>query len=289
MGITIVTSSQEQETSNPAPAEANEESNQESLAQEEEQGDESEVTETTDEAEGDAGKKTDVDESKPKKKSGVQRLKEKISAKDQEIEFWKRQALESAGGKKTDHPKVDKPDVSSEKPKADNFETYDAYLEAMADWKVEQKEKASEQKRRESEVKTQHQRQESAFIERVNSFIEKHDDWDDVMEEIDDIPIPLALQAEFRTSENGPELMYELAKNRAELERIAKLPADHIPRALGRFEASLEKKAGATEAKTTKAPAPLSPVKAGSAAGVKKSITDPGLSFSEYERLRRGK
>lgn len=289
MGITVVTNSETQETSETTQAETSAENNEQSLAQETEQGEQAEVTEASDETEGD-GEKTEAktEDDKPKKKSGVQRLKEKLSAKDQELEYWKQQALRGAGEPKKETPKLET--ASTDKaPEEGDFETYGEYVRATARWEARQELKAEAAKTREHEVKTQHQRAEAAFIERVESFIEKHDDWDDVMEEIDDIPIPMALQAEFRTAEDGPRLMYDLAKNRAELERIAKLPAHMIPRAIGRFEASLEKKATTTEAKTTKAPAPLNPVKAGGTGSAKKSIYDADLSFAEYERLRAPK
>ena len=130
----------------------------------------------------------------------------------------------------------------------------------------------------------------SAHRERVKSFADKTEDFMDVIEAVDDIPVSAALQEIIVSSENGPELMYELAKNREEYERIAKLSPLAVARELGKLEVKLAARASEQKAepkKLTKAPQPIEPVGSGGAGKVRKSITDPDISQAEYERLRR--
>jgi hypothetical protein len=97
----------------------------------------------------------------------------------------------------------------------------------------------------------------------------------------------VAVQELLVQSENGPELMYELAKNREAFERINKLTPLAAARELGKFEAQF-KKANSNEKpekKITKAPPPIAPV-GKRATAVKKDIYDKDLSFADYERIR---
>jgi hypothetical protein len=136
-------------------------------------------------------------------------------------------------------------------------------------------------------VQAEREKIQSAHVERVKSFVETHDDFEELMQDLDGIPVPAAIHEGIVTSEHGPALMYELAKNPEEFKRICALPPIAAARALGLLEAKL---ASAPEAKpepkkTTKAPEPIAPVSS-KGASREKTIFDPDLTQAEYERLR---
>lgn len=251
-----------------------------------------ESDESDDDADGDEpGAKSEESESdKPKKKSGSQRRKERAERAEAEVtrlqQLMEQMALKGAGESKTEPAK---PTLVEGKPNPDSFETHSEYVEALTDWKIEQKEKARVFEQNKNALKTEHEKALQTYDERVKSFSEKNADFSDVMAEVDDIQVSPIVQEIIVTSENGPALAYELAKNRAELERICKLTPIAAARELGKLEAKVastsdEKKP--EPKKITKAPTPIAPV--GSKGGhVEKRLDDPSLSQREYEAIRR--
>ena len=116
---------------------------------------------------------------------------------------------------------------------------------------------------------------------------------EDVLSEVEHIPVSLAVNNVILDSEHGPEIAYELAKNPKEYERINKLPPLAAARELGKIEArisqaSSEKKKPETN-KITQAPKPMNPLKGGKRAPVKSLYDADRMSQAEYEALRRAK
>lgn len=248
--------------------------------------------EDSDEAE-DLDESRDEAKDKPKKVGGFQRRINKLNAAKAEAEreanYWKKLALEkeAAGEKKVEKAEAKAP--STGKPSPDDFDTHAEYVEALTDWKVEEKARALEEKTRKTALQTQQEKLLEAHTERVKSFAEKTKDFQDVLENVDDIPVSATVQELIVTSDNGPELMYELAKNRDEFERISKLSPLAAAREIGRIETKLQKASSEVETpkpKITKAPKPIEPVGSGKGT-IAKTIYDPNLPFTEYERIRR--
>lgn len=228
------------------------------------------------------------DEQKPKKKGGfkkrIDKLNAKLSTAEQEKEFWRQEALKKTQGQPVKEAVSQK--VAEGKPKADDFATHEEFVEALTDWKVEQKDKERDLKSRQSALKAESEKQINSHVERVKAFATSHDDFEEVMESVDDISVSPTVQELILGSEQGPELMYELAKNRAEFERITQLAPLAAAREVGKIEARLKKQEAAIETKTTKAPRPINPVGGKASSGSKKSIYDENLTQKEYEKLR---
>jgi hypothetical protein len=254
--------------------------NSEAAETEEEEGDELEASE-------DASEESKKD--KPKK-GGFQRRIDKLNGKLAE-ERRAREALEArlAGYQpKQDEPKVVETAKQEGKPSPEAFETHAEYVEALTDWKIEQRESKAKQEAEKSRLMSEQEKVFSSHQERVKSFAEKHDDFQEALESVDDIKPSSALVELLVTSENGPELMYELSKNREEYERIAKLSPLAAARAMGQLEARLSKPSEEPKKeikKLTSAPKPIEPVGRGTAT-LSKSLNDPTISFAEYEALR---
>lgn len=227
-----------------------------------------------------------------KKKGGFQRrinkLNSRYAEKERETEYWKQQALKGAGAKVETQVEAKPAAVVEGKPSSDKFDTHAEYVEALTDWKLDQKLKDRDSKLENSRIESEQQRVARQYNERAKVFAEKTSDFKDVLEEVDDVPLSPALRDMFLSSENGPELAYELAKNRVEFERVSKLSPLAAAREIGKLEARIARPAAESkEIKTTKAPAPIVPVGGSGKGAVTKLISDPGLSQSEYESLRR--
>lgn len=249
------------------------------------------------ESDEDAGEPKETEQDKPKKKSGwqkrIDKLHSRITAASQEAEYWKKVALQKqedpSKSSKSDEPKATKAaDVS--KPNPDDFESHAEYVEAVADWKAEQKLRARDEAAEKAKLQSEFEQTQKAHIQRVKSFAEKVEDFSDVLAEVDDIRLSPTLEHELISSENGPELMYELAKDRKELERINALHPLKIARELGKVEARIAARSSEAQKpepkKLTQAPKPIAPV-GGTKGAVGKSIDDPNISQREYEAIRR--
>lgn len=287
MKIDIATSDE------PKPeAKAEEEVKEESAPQEtdeQKEVSESGTEEGKDEVEESEESKDSEDESeeskeeKPRKpkKNGFQRRIAKMTAKNKELEAeLERLKRESS---RDDTEKVEKKPEEG-KPKSDDYESYEDYLDALADWKAEQKFEAKfkeyTQKQNQEKIQNEHHQKIENYNQKQAEFAETHDDYFDVIESVDDVPVsPALMQA---IVDNGPELAYELAKNRDEMERINSLPPSQLWMELGMIKARLTKPQ--KEKKTTKAPTPIAPVKS---KGGKVQKDPEDMTQKEYEAWRQ--
>lgn len=228
---------------------------------------------------------------KPKKKGGFKKRIDKLTRenyqKAQEIEFLRSQIAKTQTQKEPEE-KTQK-QASGQKPKADDFETHEEFVEAMADFKAEEKLKKLESRRQEESLKEKIQKREADYSNKVESFKSEHSDFDEVLEDASDIQMPGPVFAVFKElleeSENPGLLMYELAKNRDEYERISKLSPLGFAREIGKFETKIQKTLEPKkEIKKTKAPAPIEPVGGRSSQVAMK--TPEEMDFREFKKWR---
>lgn len=267
--------------------------------------DEGDVTEST-ESDDDEGLKDESkeDEDKPAKKTKkLQKRFNKLTAKaslaeqralkaEQDAQYWREQATK---GKLPDEAKAnqssasEKPSIDS-KPKAEQFDSHQEFVEALTDWKLDQKERDREVKQKESQLKSEYQKTLDAHQSRVDAFQKQTPDYKEVvtefLEDHGDLKFSLGLEEIIMTTETGPALFYELAKNPDELIRINALPLVAQARELGKLETKLSKTTDEKQEtkKQTKAPAPIAPVTSKGSAKINK---DPeNMSFQEYKTWR---
>lgn len=267
-------------------------SENESEEDQEQSSADAEGEEENEEEQSDEGKSQD----QPKKrKSGFkkridklsQRLSEKdkrISVVEQEKEYWRQEALKGQKPQET-KPAPKKELLEDGKPKSEDYESHDAWSEAVVDWKLDQK----EIKQKQAQAKNAYESKLQDFQTKLKTLGEETEDFDDLIAGLNDVEVPVAFQQAILDSDNSPLLYLELAKNKEELKRICKLPWSSAIRELGKFEAgikSLQTSEKKSENKTTKAPAPINPVGGKGAAVTLKSLSDPNLSQREYEALR---
>lgn len=287
----------EQAQSAPAlEAEQKEAANSEAAATEEEESEADNDGKESEPKEGEESEPKDAaSEEKPKKKGGFQRRIDKLNLQkaqaQQEAEYWKQQALKNAGAPKTDAPKVELPKTvaGDGKPKPESFETHAEYVEALTDWKTDQKFKERDQKAEKNRLETEQTKQVTTYQEKAKAFLEKHPDFDEVVEDLVVSPVVVGI---IQSSDVGPEIAYELGKNPDEAKRIAKLPPLQAAVELGAIKSRITSKASGEKKpepkRVTSAPNPIAPVGGGGkATGASKSLDDLAKTdFSAYRAKR---
>lgn len=241
----------------------------------------------------DSGPDESKDANAPKKKGGFQRridkLNKRVSSTEQERDYWKEQALKK-GETPNPEPKEAKVEKTAKsdtgKPDPDKFETVADYLEAVADWKYEQRIQKAEADKKLAEAKSTYEKSISTFQEKRDEFKKSVADYDEALESVEHIPLSVALHDFILESEHGPQLAYELAKNPDEYERVSKLSPLALYREMGKMEAKISPASTSekTPNKITKAPPPIKPVSKGAVTSTK----DPGeMSYREYAEWRK--
>lgn len=183
------------------------------------------------------------------------------------------------------------------KPTADQFETYDAFVEALSEWKADGKVKAA---LAEHDKKTAAERQAEArkqtFQERQTAAKAKLADYDAVLS-ASDVRVADHVIAALNDSEREAELLYHLAKHPDIADRLNTLSPLGASRELGRIEATLDapvipdpkEEPAETETpaiapkKTTAAPPPAKPLPSGRSTSV--DLAKAGMD--DYVKTRR--
>lgn len=242
------------------------------------------------------GEDSEEQEEKKKPQAGFQKRIDKLTRQRaearKEAEYWRRAALDKSGVKPTEDSVQDvKPRSAEGKPKQDDFETHEEWVEAVAEWKAETKLKEREEKSREAQVKTELQSKLSSFQQKCQALAKDLPDFVEAMEEVEDIVPSITVQDVLFSSENGAQIAYELAKDRKEFERINSLSPIRAAMELGRIDARIESSKESKETKTkpttTRAPKPITPINGKSAESAPRSIFDKTLTQAQYEALRR--
>jgi hypothetical protein len=167
---------------------------------------------------------------------------------------------------------------------ADQFESTEAYAQALALQKAEELIAKRDQARQQSQVlESYHDLEEEARS--------KYDDFEQVAYN-PKLPVTNVMAETIQSSEIGPELAYYLGSNPKEAERISRMTPLSQAKEIGKIEAKLV--SAPPVKKTTSAPAPISPVTARSSGAPAYDTTDPRstktMSASEWidaERARQ--
>ena len=183
------------------------------------------------------------------------------------------------------------PDPLAARPKMEDFQDYEAYLEALADWKAEEKaQRLRDELKAESEktrAKTEADRRMEAFRAAESKVRATVQDYDEAIQDAQDTPMTQVMFDVILESEVGPNILYYLAKNPDEAERIAHLSPARQAAEIGKLEDKLAQQLkDPQKPKASNAPPPVNPVRARGSASTPR-LDDPNLSMEEYSRLRR--
>lgn len=232
-----------------------------------------------------------ADPSGKKKGRGYQRKIDKLTRKNRELEEQLAKATEGQPPvEKTAKPADAASGDPAGKPKVDDFDTFEEFTEALVDWKKAESDRESAEA---EDAKTQAKEWQGKLTDAKS----RHKDFDEVLTETGDIEVSPAIQQVVLESTIGGDLLYYLAANPEEAERLSKLAPLTAARELGAIEATLSKeiegkKAEATappnpKPKLTAAPPPITPVR-GSAPSSLPSTTDETLAgdYNAWETVR---
>jgi len=148
---------------------------------------------------------------------------------------------------------------------AEQFESPEAYAEALAYQKAEELIAKREAAKQQSQVLESYQ-------EREESAREKYDDFEQVAYN-PKLPITSVMAETIQSSDIGPELAYYLGSNPKDAERISRMTPLSQAKEIGKIEAKLA--AEPPVKRTTSAPAPISPVTARASGSPSHDTTDP--------------
>jgi hypothetical protein len=169
-------------------------------------------------------------EAKPK---GVQKRIDELTGNwrnaERDRDYWREQAIK---GQQPPAP------VVTGKPTLEQFEfDQEKFLEALADWKLNERDKAAETKRKETEAKEAAEKRTKTFVEREAKYAAGKDDYRSVAEVGNDpsfICTPAMAEA-ILEAEEGPALLHYLDTHRDEAARIAQMSPTQTALALGRI------------------------------------------------------
>ncbi|MBL7545615.1 MAG: hypothetical protein JNL11_17480 [Bdellovibrionaceae bacterium] len=216
------------------------------------------------------------------------RAEAKLSAQREKerADYYEQKFRESQAPKQTEsQTKSDAP--TNDEPNPDDFETNASYIRAMVKWEAETAKKIEKEASRKDQEKSAQQKAYEAHNARVEAFKKETPDFDEAIESVEDIELKPALMKEIASSDVSEKLMYKLSKDRDLLEKINALPDSKIVKEIAILEFQLSKDSQAkAETKTSKAPAPITPIGAKGSGVIAKSLNDPNISFAEYERIR---
>jgi hypothetical protein len=190
-------------------------------------------------------------EEKPHKKPGSQRAKERLARVEAENEQLRQMLL----GRQ--EPPKPAPVVPSGKPKAEDFESHEDWVEAVADWKAKDI-------LRQREAEEAQRRQKQTLDSLVAKGREKYEDFDMDFQEILRAPVLSPTVAEaLQESEVAPDLVHHFAENPDDLHKISLMSPLKAAREIAKLEASFAPQTRtSTPPPPTKAPKPPTPVPA---------------------------
>ena len=175
------------------------------------------------------------------------------------------------------------PVAPREVPSIDNFDSPDAYAEALALKKAEELLMQRDRQKEQAEIV-------EAYGEREEKARDKYDDYEDVVYN-PKLRITDVMAETIQHSDIGPDLAYWLGSNPKEADRIARLSPIMQAREIGKIEVKLADNPPVK--KTTSAPTPISPVTARSSGSPSHDTTDPRsiktMSTSEWIEAERNR
>lgn len=216
------------------------------------------------------------------KKGGFQRRIDKLTKArteaEKERDYWREAALKTKPEEQSQvsaQTQQFAKDVETE-PDPNKFEDVGSYLKEFTKWSIKQESKKSDLARKTADAQVALESKVGEFQKKVGEFKKATADYDDVALEFDEAypsGVPKIMLDIISESDHGPQMLYDIAKDHAEFEKLSKLSPIALAREIGRREAkiSVQSVSGqqTTQNKATKAPAPISPVRNGTAVSTK--------------------
>jgi hypothetical protein len=209
---------------------------------------------------------------KKARKSGLEKkidkLTYKVSAAAAEAAHWKAEALKN---QVQAQPEAQAPTA----PQQGQFKTVEEYVDAITDFKLNQRDAA---KRQTSQLDN--------FKSRASAFSKETPDYQEAMDDSRDVRLEAGITEALVESEVGPQLAYYLAKNPEEVTRLNNLSIHRRLVELGKLEDKVA--VAPKKVAVTAAPNPVKPV-TGAAPNAQKSIYEMSPSELMAHRNKNDK
>lgn len=221
-----------------------------------------------------------VEETKPESKTFTQEELDKIVQKEKakvERKLMRQQPVQQV---ETKQEVVEAKDA----PNPDNYTDYSAYVRDLAKFEAKQEFDALQRQAKESETKANQERELNTKREKIDSVIEAGEDkYDDFHVKVPQAQISKPAMEAILECENPHDIVYYLASNDDEAQRLLGLSPAAQAKEIGKLEDKLlEKK----PVKPSSAPAPVTPVKGGKTPTT--SIEDMDMDTFIAEGRKRG-
>lgn len=228
-------------------------------------------------------------EAKPGRGGSRQR---KIDRLTRENEMLKQQLAQAPQPRPVETPA--KPAEPAGKPKLQDYQTLEAYQEALTDWKLDQRESQRKVEAAQAEAKAQVEKIQTAWHSSEDAARAQHSDYDEVIQSVA-VPVGPGVQAARQAmleDEAGGEVLYYLGTHPDELQRIAALQPIAAVKEIGKLAASLTSPHPAGNGKpqaVSNAPRPPTPLSRPSGQTTKDDVYDESLAASDYKRWARAR
>ena len=185
---------------------------------------------------------------------------------EREAEYWREQATKG-------RPEAQQKPVQQGEPTLDQFDDYDEFVVAKAEYRFEQKLRQQAQERQQMNQQQQFQEKVQRFQAKANEARAKYDDFD-VVAFNPNVPISQAMEQVIISDDKGPDLAYYLGENITEAKRIASLDPYQAIMEMAAIKAKIS-----APPKQTSAPEPISTIDTGTTT----SIDDDGPIGATFE------
>ena len=200
-----------------------------------------------------------------------QELKTQVESERKAREQLEARLRELEGNRPQQAPKA------NAKPKPEQFNDAFEYAEALAEWTAEKA--IAEQKKAEAEAKSNEKREKTlkSWAKRVEAFKDEMPNFDSMVQS-SDVTVTDDVRDAIIESEFGPQILYHMAENPKFASKLSEMSMSAAMKELGKLEAKFERRAEKAKeapkaeaikesvAKKSKAPQPIRPLKASSAA-----------------------
>lgn len=178
-----------------------------------------------------------------------------------------------------------------EKPRAEQFDDAFEYAEALAEWSAEKALKDRDIAEAQRKADEERNKVIESWSQRVEKAKQSMPDFSDIVSS-STVVVSDAIRDAIIESEVGPQILYQLCSDDDLAESIASMPAIKALKEIGRLEAKFEaeqQEKPKTEAKTvstSKAPAPINPLKGGKTAGADVLVDTNGEFYGSYAQWK---
>ena len=179
--------------------------------------------------------------------------------------------------------------VDQNEPRIEQFQDYAEYAKAISQYTTDKR--LNERFQQEEQVKAQieNQRVAESWASKIERFKEELPDFEEVVASSADLPLLPDVREVLLESDVGPKIVYYLAENADFARKIASMPVKFALKEIGKLEARFEAKADDKPVARSKAPAPVTPLRA--TTGIAETKLDSSGTwygtFAEYKQARK--